>query len=572
MEPEEVIPLHSEFEAGFQVFVVNLRDALAIEEVEQIQTLCFVVMTRQGGLLLALPELAIAPELLQGGNQPGAQGLIGPSTRLEVAAAALDEDAFAELPQPVGERSIVVLLVDFTTDILSFLKIVESKEELDAAQAFDILEPYLVPLPQDLVARAIAWADGGGEETESRLQFYSAEDVPETPPSAAPKRAARRRTPEAGTGGGNQPKAAPKKRTTVSQLAESLDVLTATLPALTSQLQDLTTRTEMIERGMGTTSRPSALRAPLGPSATVGFAKASSPAELLKAMPPPRSTSSRAASPHVTFSHAEAQEMESEVMSQPGDFAKAMVEQSKALTALVAQIASQAADPLHDLSSSSSGLSSKGSVGRARLQAELAVHKGVFFSNVMQAMSRRMHPAMTAEVELSALRDRGVTATQYLERYGGYGRTRDIGMIIWQVAMVMDHMQMENFQAAKDALSLLFVCLEQTALDGGNMQVGLLLSLTEDPPASLFSARSIATASHPKPFAPTASQKWVTIALQYLKEVDIITTRRQEITATKNQPAKNDADPLPKATPKKKQKGKGKGRGQENQTTQEEEV
>ena len=114
-------------------------------------------------------------------------------------------------------------------------------------------------------------------------------------------------------------------------------------------------------------------------------------------------------------------------------------------------------------------------------------------------MSRRMYPAQLAEIDMSALRDRGVTATQYLERYGGFGKTKDVGMIIWQVALVMNHLQEENYQAAKDALSVLFVCLGQTALDGGNMQVGLLLSLTEDPPASLFSARSIATLSHPHP-------------------------------------------------------------------------
>ena len=42
-------------------------------------------------------------------------------------------------------------------------------------------------------------------------------------------------------------------------------------------------------------------------------------------------------------------------------------------------------------------------------------------------------------------------------------------------------MMEDNHQAAKDALSLLFVCLEQTAMDNGNMQVGLLLSLTEGP-------------------------------------------------------------------------------------------
>lgn len=66
-------------------------------------------------------------------------------------------------------------------------------------------------------------------------------------------------------------------------------------------------------------------------------------------------------------------------------------------------------------------------------------------------------------------------------------------------------------------------------MDNGNMQVGLLLTLQEDPPQTLFSARSVATMTHPRPFAPTARQRWATTALQYFKEMDVITTRRQRV-------------------------------------------
>lgn len=162
--------------------------------------------------------------------------------------------------------------------------------------------------------------------------------------------------------------------------------------------------------------------------------------------------------------------------------ALAVMEQSKALTALVSQIAS-GGGPLQELSSLVGGLSSKGSMGRAKLQSELAAHKRVFFTHVIQAMARRMHPAQACEVELSALRDHGVTPSQYLEGFGGFGKVRDLGHIIWQVALIMNFMQEGNHHAAMDATSLLFVCLEQAAMDGGNLQVGLLLSLTEDPPS-----------------------------------------------------------------------------------------
>ena len=157
------------------------------------------------------------------------------------------------------------------------------------------------------------------------------------------------------------------------------------------------------------------------------------------------------------------------------DLTQAVLEQSRALTSLVAHNSS---DPFSDLSSSSSALSSKGAIGRAKLQSELAAHKGVFSNSVIQSMARRMQPALPSEVELSVLRDRGITPTQYLERFGGFGRCKDIGFIIWQVAMCLNHMMEENHAAARYSLSLLFVCLEQTAMDSGNMQVGLLLLLT----------------------------------------------------------------------------------------------
>ena len=91
---------------------------------------------------------------------------------------------------------------------------------------------------------------------------------------------------------------------------------------------------------------------------------------------------------------------------------------------------------------------------------------------------------MPNELDPKQLRERGITPTQYLECFGGFGRSRDLGFIIWQVALIFNHLQEDNIPAAKDALSLLFVCLEQSAMDGGSMQIGLLLALTEDPPQS----------------------------------------------------------------------------------------
>ena len=298
---EEVIPLHSDSsEAGFRLYTLDISQALGLQEEEPVLTVAQVVLTRQDGLLLALPELAISADISDVGNQEDAQGLVGPSTRVEVVCAALDEEAIALPPALVEGRTLTVLLVDFTNDVIPFLKVLSDKDMLESVHAFEILDPLIVPHGADLVARALAWASSE-EATDARIQFYAADDVPETPTNPETRRRAKPRRAGADPGGSGAPKTAAKKRPTVHQLAESLELITKTLPTITEQLQDLTIRTEAMEKGIQThASRPSALRAPLGSLALSGSAKASSPASLVKEMPPPRSTSGQPAA-RVTF-------------------------------------------------------------------------------------------------------------------------------------------------------------------------------------------------------------------------------------------------------------------------------
>ena len=89
-----------------------------------------------------------------------------------------------------------------------------------------------------------------------------------------------------------------------------------------------------------------------------------------------------------------------------------------------------------------------------------------------------------------------------------------------------------------------FVCFEQSAMG-----------------FAVFFARSVVNGPNPRQFAPTAFQKWIAVALQYLKEIDQISSRRHEI-CTKQPPAASQApatnNPAPKAKPKTTGKGKGK--------------
>ena len=302
-------------------------------------------------------------------------------------------------------------------------------------------------------------------------------------------------------------------------------------------------------------ARRSALRQPLGNFPMSGSPSTAPLASFIKEMPPPKTSAPRSTpQDHVKFTDQEALELAADVgVSEQTDLARAVLAQSQALTALVGQIANNSSDPLLDLASTSTGVSSRGAAGRARLQQELAAQKGTFHAAGMQ-------PSQPADISLEMMRDKGITATRYLERFGGYGKVKEYGHLAWQVALTMDHFQSGNYKAAMDSTALMMTCLEQVAMDSGKMELGLLLSLAEEPPQSMFSNRSLAQSSRPLAFAPLADQKWVTTAMQYVKELDAIQNRRSE---TNPNPTPKPQNQTPTPNPKKKQKGGGKGKTKE---------
>jgi hypothetical protein len=147
-----------------------------------------------------------------------------------------------------------------------------------------------------------------------------------------------------------------------------------------------------------------------------------------------------------------------------------------------------------------------------------------------------------------------------MERFGGYGRHRDLGLILFQVMGAMDYLQVGNVEAAKDTLGLLAVCIDQAVLDGGRFDLAALLTLQEDPPSSIYVNRHQGVQSRSRSFTPLADQRWVTVALAYVKELDLINSKRQELT-NQGTRASNQQEGAPKAKPFPKRKGRGQGRG-----------
>ena len=190
-----------------------------------------------------------------------------------------------------------------------------------------------------------------------------------------------------------------------------------------------------------------------------------------------------------------------------------MLAQSMALISLVAQLTGSGQDPMGDLQiSAPSG--SRGAVGRAKLQSELALHKGTFFDAVVKSMAPRMAPTASVERGHGELLSAGVSGTKYLERFGGYGRQKELGIIQYQVMMAMDFLMADdNVGAAKDCIGLTAVMLEQACLDNGRFELAQILTMQEDVPASVFMNRQLAQSSMARAFAPLADQKWIATSI-----------------------------------------------------------
>ena len=243
--------------------------------------------------------------------------------------------------------------------------------------------------------------------------------------------------------------------------------------------------------------------------------------------------------------------------------AKAVYAQSQALTFLVSQIANSQSDPLVDLSGTSSS-GTRGSLGLAKLQMELASQKGLFFASVMSSMARRMNPTPTYIPDASPQRlmELGICGTKNLERFGGYSRHRELGQLQYQVMQILDFLQMENLAAAQDHAALLAVTIEQAVMDNGKMDLAGVLCLQDDLPAGIFQNRNAGILARNRSFSPLADQRWITVAIAYLKEMDTISAKRSEISGAA----------LPKQVllqallaPKQNQAPKGRGEEKDRQ-------
>ena len=494
----------------------------------------YVVMKRRGGLLLAVPPMYLPASVLQ---QSTAEEdfVFGLHTKLVVPAIQTSSEGGGT------PTDVEVLVIDSKEEIAGCLRHARDVdfEEEDVVTFSD--DASMVPDVDLLVQYVKEWLE---LQTDQRATFYSAEEVSEHEEELVPE------TPKTAKKPPKEPK---PKRNTNAALAAQLSEVAGLLPDLMEQVTQLRKNQEEMRQQFAAPQLPVP---PRGSQMPVS-GQLHSFAKMVGIPPKTKQTDLRAPPPKQASRQMQpggdtgltAQE-EAEENSPGGDaLARAMLEQSRALSVLVAQM--QQADPLLDQAASSAGtsLGSKGALGREKLQQELSTRTGGFYMSVLQNALRRMKPASRLASTLEEV-PLDFSMVTYLERFGGYGGSRDLGLVQFNLAHMFDAALNQDYDGMKEHLALLMVSVEQAVQDNNRWELAYQLCLLEEPPTQIWQSRG-GHSHRVRAFAPLCPQRWATVALAYTKEVDYIQTKRQELVKKQVPPVPTPKD---QPGPKKKQK------------------
>eukprot|EP00435_Cladocopium_sp_Y103_P058090 s1616_g20.t1 len=507
---------------------------------------------RPGGALYAVPDKLLSGDQLLDAMTVEEPGLLGPSREFS-AQLMVEEDVEGGIGIVDLPTTAVFLVVDLEDSALAQMReydpVTDFRENI---VPFLDSEPNALPKVAAVLTSVHEWIDAISQD---RLNFYSArEEQAETPPAPTTKRAT------------------PKKaaRVTIARLSAQMVAMQQQLQAVMAQ-QDILSQTPAPARGSASpagelANGPAPARMPPLSASLTGGIHPKTAAGLVG--PPPRTKA--AMEPPATDVDAAVHPIPgSSGNVGEGSMAHALSQQSFALTQLVAHLTG-GGDAMADLASSSNAaglsLNTKGVARREKMQSDLALRSSNYFLQVQQQLYKRMNPAKVVPKSSQELAQSDVSMTAYLERYGGFKSCRDTGLIMWILAHAVDAASMDDFHATKEYIALLVASMEQSALDGG-WNVAYILSLMEEPPQQLFSERLQPMASSGRPFAPLVPPQWAAVALSYLKEIEVLSTRKVEMRKPfQKAAAAPSTDPAAPASPKRKPRfpKKPKGGGEES--------
>ena len=144
----------------------------------------------------------------------------------------------------------------------------------------------------------------------------------------------------------------------------------------------------------------------------------------------------------------------------------------------------------------------------------------------------------------------------------------------WILAHVLFSLWEGQVDTAADLTALAFAATEQVALDGGRWDAAFLLTLLEEPPPVVMERRPHRLgAQQLRAFSQLWDQEWTTVLMAYIRELDLLSTRRREMSGAppaaqpQRQPPPSQ-QPGAKAEPGRGRRGRGRGRGWQEATPQ----
>jgi len=72
------------------------------------------------------------------------------------------------------------------------------------------------------------------------------------------------------------------------------------------------------------------------------------------------------------------------------------------------------------------------------------------------------------------------------------------------------------------------VSLEQSVVDRGDWSLAYMLWLLEEPPLQVFQERTNNLLHNARPFGPLVPPQWMAVCLQYLKDLEVLATKKNE--------------------------------------------
>lgn len=500
-----------------------------------LECFCVPIESRTGGMLIAVPKDALSPRTLQDGQVASLAAVFGPNS---LFTATLVEEAEDCSWIPIG-MDVVFQVVDVSDLAVSMTREYDPVTDSTAPiMPFSVDAPSALPDVGQMIDQVRGWLLA---QTGERSGFYTAQEDQERP--KAPKRAPA------------------TKKVTNATIAEQLTTLT-------SQMQLLIHRQDALEKGPAVpplqNGPPLMSSGSKFPAVSKGLQKAQQavpvaavPKVLALVGPPPRVRRSPVASQLPGFAEDEPQDPSQAPPEDSSGILSVLRQHSTALTTLVAHLAAQSPDALQDLTSSGSAgpsmSSTRGVQRREKMQADLATGASQYFLQLMQQLRKRMNPSKPAPQREEDLSD--ISMLAYLERHGGYKQTKDLGLIAWLLGHAVDAAAVNDMRMCREMLALLMVGVEQASVDRGDWGLAYLLTLTEEPPPQLFQERSTSLSFNARPFGPLVPPVWIATCLAYLKDLEILSTRKGE-TARKLQPSKtpqkDDQAEGGEASPKRK--------------------